>query len=121
NIDRIYENRSEPLGDALEDWDERSDVEAKRGHNDALARIIDENVRRPDLEAMTWTIEAAPPEGAVLPDCVAIVVQKDDSTLPFMMSSKTEVGAVAMPISRQSLLVCRTLDAASAVTDFYKR
>ena len=122
NFDRIYERRSASLDDTLEDWDERSDEEAKRGHNDALARIIDESVRRPDLEAMTWTIEAAPAEGAVLPDCVAIVVQKDESTLPFMMSSKTEVAAVVMPISRQSLLVGRSRDAASVViADFNQR
>jgi hypothetical protein len=78
---------------------------ARDGHNKALTKMVVEGSRRDDLLAYRWTVEAAPSEGAVLPDCVAIAFLEGGIPRPFIGSSSEEVRAVVVPLSTDELLV----------------
>jgi hypothetical protein len=78
---------------------------ARDGHNKALTKMVVEGSKRDDLLAYRWTVEAAPPEGAVLPDCVAIALLEGGIPRPFIGSSSEEVRAILVPLSTDVLLV----------------
>ncbi len=78
---------------------------AREGHNKALAKMVLDGNKRDDLFAYRWMVEAAPPEGAVLPDCVAIALLEGGIPRPFIGSSSEEVRAVVLPLSTDKLLV----------------
>lgn len=80
---------------------------ARDGHVRALAKDIVPSERHDDLSTYSWMIEAAPPEGAILPDCVAIVIVGDGEPKPYMMASNDEIEMVIMPISSTKILVGR--------------
>lgn len=74
------------------------------GHNKALGKGMVADTRMKSLEALAWRIQAAPPEGAILPDCVAIGIDQDGSKfLPYMMTNSASV--VVMPLTTEKLLV----------------
>lgn len=76
------------------------------GHNKALGQGMIAESRKASLEALEWHIRAAPPEGALLPDCVALGVDDEGETfLPYMMTKTATVSAVVMPLTSEKLLV----------------
>jgi len=77
------------------------------GHNKGLDSVIDKNVRQELLITFVWSVEVAPPVGAVLPDCVVLGVQDDKVVYPFMMISNDKLESVIMPLSSRKLLVGR--------------
>lgn len=75
-------------------------------HNKALSQSLVAEPRMKSLEVLQWHIRDAPPEGAILPDCVAIALDGAGGTfLPYMMAKLASVAAVVMPITSQKLLV----------------
>ncbi|MCA1936861.1 MAG: hypothetical protein LDL37_15560 [Asticcacaulis sp.] len=77
---------------------------ARDGHNKALAGLLENNVRRADLLQFAWSIEAAPPEGAILPDCVALGYDTEGVAQPYMMAGLS-VNAVVMPLTKRRMLL----------------
>ncbi|MBK8907538.1 MAG: hypothetical protein IPM60_06460 [Rhodospirillales bacterium] len=76
------------------------------GHNKALGQALIAEPRKTSLEALEWHIRAAPPEGAILPDCVALGADEEGGPfLPYMMTTMATVSAVVMPITSEKLLV----------------
>lgn len=75
-------------------------------HNKALGEGLIAELRKTSLYALEWHIRAAPPEGAVLPDCVALGVDEEGGTfLPYIMTETATVSAVVMPLTSEKLLV----------------
>ncbi len=78
----------------------------REGHNKALGDGLVAPTRKESLEALEWHIRAAPPEGAILPDCVAIGADEEGGIfLPYMMTKTASVSAVVMPVTYKKLLV----------------
>jgi hypothetical protein len=76
------------------------------GHNKALGAGLVAQSRKESLEALEWHIRATPPEGAIMPDCVAIGIDEDGAAfLPYMMTKTASVAAVVMPLTSEKLLV----------------
>lgn len=78
----------------------------REAHNNALSEGVIAEPRKTSLEALEWHVRAAPPEGAVLPDCVALGVDEAGGIfLPYMMTKAETVSAVVMPLTSEKLLV----------------
>lgn len=76
------------------------------GHNKALGQGVVAEPRKISLEDLEWHIRVAPPEGAILPDCVALGVNEEGGPyLPYMMTKAATVSSVVMPITSEKLLV----------------
>lgn len=85
----------------------------KDGHNKFLAEQIGGGDGRADLKDYSWSIVAAPAEGAALPDCVALGVKEDGSFSPLLMVPRADLRVAIMPLTSAKLLVGRrTEDAA---------
>lgn len=85
-------------------WLERAGDVARSGHNKALSKNGGPNARFDHLASLRWKLAAAPTEGAILPDCVA-VAQTPDGMSPLMLADLDEAAAIAMPVSSQIILV----------------
>lgn len=86
---------------------EGSELLARDTHIKALNSIIDNGMKRTDLLELHWTIEAAGPQAAVMPDCIALGYENDGSVHPFTILAKNKLAGVVMPISSSRLLVGR--------------
>jgi hypothetical protein len=76
----------------------------KDGHNKALARTAELVERRGALEKLTWRI--VPTSGpAVLPDCVAVGIDRDGRAAPLHLIDNDRLVAVAMPLNTKKLLI----------------
>lgn len=84
-----------------------SEQAVRESHNSALSQLLDRNVRRDDLSQFAWSVEAAPSENAILPDCVALGYTADAPPSPFMFVGRDDLLAVAMPLTSDRLLVGR--------------
>ena len=77
----------------------------REAHNDALNRVLETPEHAWDhLRSLVWTIEAAVGQ-AVLPDCVAIAFDCDQSARPLILADKSTLMGVVMPLSSGVLLV----------------
>jgi hypothetical protein len=82
------------------------DNAVRESHNKALGQGLVAEPRKTSLEALDWYVRAAPPEGAVLPDCVALGVDEAGGIfLPYMMTKPKTVSAVVMPLTSEKLLL----------------
>lgn len=88
-------------------WSAKFSGLARDGHNQALERVLnsDDNARVDYLAGLDWRIEASPPEGAILPDCVVLSFSEDGRSGPFMHMDRDDADIIVMPISSQKLLV----------------
>ncbi|OSZ69092.1 hypothetical protein CAP39_09875 [Sphingomonas sp. IBVSS1] len=77
----------------------------REGHNKALSQISSAKPRLKMFEELSWSIVAAPNQGAILPDCAALAFDKVGQATPAMFADWDDVVAVALPISPESLLV----------------
>ncbi|MEQ9247549.1 MAG: hypothetical protein RLO21_16340, partial [Nitratireductor sp.] len=85
---------------------DRLDEMVRDSHNKTLSQGLIPELRKTSLEALEWHIRAAPPEGAILPDCVALGLDEEgEQFLPYMMTGTNAVFAVVMPITSEKLLV----------------
>ncbi|MGH8081443.1 MAG: hypothetical protein ACREP7_12790, partial [Lysobacter sp.] len=97
----------------LSRWSAEAPTMARDGHNRALESLSEgKNPRRDHLAGFSWSVEVAPADGAILPDCVALGYPADEAPLPMIFADK-EVQSVVMPISSGKLLVGREADSHS--------
>ena len=76
------------------------------GHNKALSQGLIADSRKLSLQSLDWHIRAAPNEGAIFPDCVALGADEEDGKFsPYMMTRTSTVSVVILPITSQKLLV----------------
>ncbi|TDT87943.1 hypothetical protein [Pseudodesulfovibrio indicus] len=78
---------------------------ARSGHNKALANLDGPNKRRAFLESLSWKIVAGPPEGTILPDCVALALDHTGTVTSFMLAKFDDCLAVMMPLDKDVLLL----------------
>ncbi len=78
----------------------------RESHNKSLGKAVIAESHKTLLSALNWKIRAAPLEGAILPDCVALGLGKEGTQfLPYLMTPSASVLVVIMPISTKKLLV----------------
>jgi len=93
------------LRTAFATWLRASGGFVREGHNKALAQMPYSTPRLKLLESLSWTIQAGPKEGAILPDCAALAVDRSGQTAPAMFADWDEVAAIILPVSPDKLLV----------------
>jgi hypothetical protein len=77
-------------------------------HQKVLTENLVQPARREQLSNFHWELAAAPEEGAILPDCVAIAFEADSAEAsPLMGADMGSVTTVVMPLTAQTLLVGR--------------
>jgi hypothetical protein len=75
-------------------------------HNKTLGEGLISESRKASLEVLEWRIRAAPSEGAILPDCVALGVNGEEGAfLPYIMTPNDTISTVVMPLTSEKLLV----------------
>lgn len=75
-------------------------------HNELLTEELSPPVRRAFLERLAWRVVAAPAEGSILPDCVAVWRTTAGKSLPFLLMAKEDTPvAVIVPVSSDRVLV----------------
>ena len=107
NCPQLLENalpEFRPIFDALAS---KAGELVRDGHNRALSQTVRSNPRENFLATLNWSVERAPRPGAILPDCVAITLDKDNVAAPFMFSGQDDICAVIMAVSPDKLLVGR--------------
>ena len=85
----------------------RSDELARESHNGALVRIDDEGGYAARLRSFHWTVAPAPAAGAILPDCVVLVVGEDGVANTYLFGGGEQLAAVVLAVSPDKLLVGR--------------
>ncbi len=85
-------------------WNAAAGTWVRTGHNNALAKRGGPNARFDFFTTLNWQIVGAAPEGAILPDCVAIAIDQDGSSAPLMLADLEEVAVVLMPLNSAVLL-----------------
>lgn len=80
---------------------------ARDGHNKILNDLADAGIKRPDMDGWSWTVEAAPPVGTLLPDSIAIAYDDVGDPYPLLLAGKGKVEAAVMPLAFNKVLVGR--------------
>lgn len=90
----------------LKNWFDTSDIFVRDGHNKALRQLFNSTTPRLKLyEELNWTVIAAPKEGAILPDCVALAVDRSGLAGPAMFANWDELAAIILPVAPNKLLI----------------
>ena len=101
-----FAGRAELMAAALVDSVRpRSDELVRESHNGALARIEGEGGYAARLRSFHWAV--APAAGAILPDCVVLVVGEDGVANTYLFGGGEQLGAVVLAVSPDQLLVGR--------------
>ncbi len=77
----------------------------RSGHNKALGKHEEQNLRREFMRTLSWRIISSPLEGAILPDCVALAFDRARNTGPLMLTDLAEIVVIIMPLSSAKLLI----------------
>ncbi len=94
-----------PLRELFSSWLQRSDGFIRDTHNTVLETVSSSAPRIGLLEELDWSVQAGPPDGAILPDCVAIAYDGAGQSAPAMFADWKRVSAIVLPIAPQKLLV----------------
>ncbi len=93
------------LRDLFGSWLERNDGFVRETHNETIAKISSSSPRHKLLKDLNWTVQSAQREGAILPDCAALAVDRSGVTAPAMFSDWKEVAAIILPVAPDKILV----------------
>jgi len=91
-------------------WLQASGGLVRESHNKALAQISVSKPRLKMFEELSWSIVAAPQQGAILPDCAALAIDRAGQSTPAMFADWDEVAVIVLPISPEKLLVGTAAD-----------
>lgn len=91
-------------------WPQASGDLVRESHNKALAQISSSKQRLKMFGELRWSIVAAPQQGAILPDCAALAIERAGQATPAMFADWDEVVAIVLPISPEKLLVGAAAD-----------
>lgn len=77
----------------------------QQAHNSALTRVMETPEHAWDyLRTLHWTVEAAVGP-AILPDCVALAIDRDGTARPLPLANRETLANVLLPLSSKVLLV----------------
>jgi hypothetical protein len=106
NFDRFYTEIIPPFTNGLRSLAGRRQELARSSHNKALTASFTPEERLKTLSYLSWCVCAAPEGGAILPDCVALGMDQDNSVLrPYLMTSADKLRVVIFPINPDKLLI----------------
>lgn len=77
----------------------------RESHKRALAKTLVPEPRVTVLKALEWTVQAGPPLGCILPDCVAVAMLDGGDCLPLVFADSDRISSVAMPLCHDKMLV----------------
>ncbi|HEX6858813.1 MAG TPA: hypothetical protein VF138_01240 [Caulobacteraceae bacterium] len=108
NFGSVFEAQAPELQGVLTQMLASTKDTVRTGHLRAVETSLDKPLRHDELISYGWVIEAAPEEGSILPDCVAVGINPAGEIQPLLMMASREVSAVVMPLSGDRLLVGRS-------------
>lgn len=79
--------------------------QAADSHRRMLAEDVANRARADFLEGYRWRIEAAPKEGCILPDCIALGMTSAGHLQPFLICDRTDTRGVVLPLTTDRVLV----------------
>ena len=74
-------------------------------HRWALAKSLAPEPRVETLATLRWIVQAGPPSGCILPDCVATATLDDGDNLPLAFANGDHISSVTLPLSHNRVLV----------------
>lgn len=77
---------------------------AADAHRKALAKSDTSNLRVAELSTLAWRVVATD-EDLILPDCVALAVERDGQIHPLMMAKLSEIDTVFLPLTSRTVLI----------------
>lgn len=77
----------------------------RENHAKALSQSLAHPTHQQDLQRFEWFIAAGPPAGALLPDCVTLARRGVTVFTPYILTDRTDVNAIVLPISSSKLIV----------------
>lgn len=106
NLGPLLKGQMPAIKDMFGMWIVRADEAVRDSHNSALSRMGQEsNAREGFLQGLVWRLEAAPSEGAILPDCVVLALNQQGEIVPFMHADLKDTQSVVMPVGTDKLLI----------------
>lgn len=88
-------------------------------HNEALLAVLVPGTRTTGLGKLHWIIRQATENGLVLPDCIALGIERDGQPQPLILSDLDKLDFVLMPLTPEKMLVgARKLDSSITLERF---
>ncbi|HEY3799096.1 MAG TPA: hypothetical protein VGL58_12135 [Caulobacteraceae bacterium] len=104
---QTFEQNQQTIGAAIELFRARAGGLVRDSHNKAVGEMLGSSLRQRGLETLEWSIEAPPPEGIILPDCIAYGVPEVGPACAYMTASQEDLHALVMPLSQHAILLGR--------------
>jgi len=104
-FDAFVAPQAAALQGALRELAARAPEQAAEGHRRMLAEDVARPARADFLAGFRWRIDAAPNEGCILPDCVALGLTRSGELRPSLLCDRNDTAGVAMPLGMDRLLV----------------
>lgn len=95
------------INGVMESWQKTKKDSIAQAHNNALQEDITPMAHIEKYSDLIWVVESADSEGAILPDCVAIGLNRLNEWRAVSFIEKVNLIAVAFPISKDKILVGR--------------
>lgn len=102
NFPAFYEEYGVVFLEVLRSLRQEASEHVRAAHQRVLADPSD-NQRQAEMEGWSWRVQHV--EGAILPDCVALVQELGGAFAPLMLSSRENTERVVMPITHDRLLI----------------
>lgn len=88
-------------------------------HNEALLATLVPEARTTGLGKLHWIARQAPENGLILPDCIALGIERHGQPQPLILSDLDKLDFVLMPLTPEKMLVgARRLDSSIALERF---
>jgi hypothetical protein len=105
NFGEIHRDFSDNFPGAIESLQATSSPIIREKHNELLNESLVLKRRMEPLAKLYWSVVKRSSDKFVLPDCIAIVIDKDDKISSFMTSNSENINLVIMPITSDRILL----------------
>jgi Protein of unknown function (DUF4238) len=106
NFAKLFSGFSPAARSVLSDMKNRADVAARQGHTRVLESTLAPPKRIDVLKSFSWEVAIVSGESLVLPDCVALALEREHCDFePFMMASLDKLSLIAMPVTANRIIV----------------
>lgn len=105
NFSSVAEDTLPTLQKLFSSWLQANEGIVRESHNKIVKAVSASTPRLKLLENLKWTVDAAPPEGVILPDCAAVGIDSSGHAAPAMFVDLREVAAIILPIAPDKLLI----------------
>lgn len=119
NFSRFVLNDLPSMRLMLELFAHEAPSQMRAGHNQSLLDELAPDARTSVLRSLRWTVQKSPPNGAILPDCVAVGIVKNGAPQPLILSDLEQLTCVLMPLAPDRILVgSRSVEMTPELSDF---